>query len=393
MSARSGLNCDILIVGAGLAGASLACALRDSRMKVAVIESEAPPAGGASWDQRIYALSPASTEFLDELGIWRSIARNRIEAVRAMRIFGDDGASRLEFSAYQCTVERLATIVEEGEVRRSLWTALQGARNVTLLCPAAASEISWGADSCEARLTNGEIVTARLVVAADGMHSAVRRAAGIDARIEPAGQRGVVANFACSVPHRGVAHQWFGDDGVMAWLPLPGQAFSMVWSTDEIHADELMQSEESELCERVFAAGGGVLGNLSVLGGPAAFPLSWLSVPRRVGERVALIGDAAHVVHPLAGQGVNLGLGDARELALQLRMANDRGADAGELLALRKFERARAEAILAMRIATKGLKGLFEARGSAISRFRNIGLNLTDRAAVLKNMLARHAMG
>jgi len=393
LGAGSGLICDVLIVGAGLAGASLACALRDSAMKVVVIESETPRAKGTTWDERIYALSPASTDFLDELGIWKDVARNRIEAVKAMRIFGDDGASHLEFSAYHCAVDRLATIVEEGEVRRSLWAALRGARNVTLLCPAVASGISWGADSCEARLSSGEVVTARLVVAADGMHSSVRQAAGIEARIEPAGQRGVVANFACSVPHRGIAHQWFRKDGVMAWLPLPGQAFSMVWSTDDSHAEELMQCGEPGICERVYAAGDGVLGNLSVLGPPAAFPLSWLSVHRRVGERLALIGDAAHVVHPLAGQGVNLGLGDARELALQLHAASGRGADAGELLALRKFERARAEAILAMRLATKGLKSLFEARGTANSRIRNIGLNLTDRSAVLKNMLARHAMG
>ena len=387
------VTCDVLIVGAGLAGASLACALRDSGMKIVVIESHPPRARTQTWDERVYALSPASQKFLDQLGLWDGLALDRIEAVSAMRIFGDDGASRLEFSAYQCAVDRLASIVEAGVVHRALWNALEDSREITLLCPAAARDMSWGSHGCEVVLNNGATVKAKLVVAADGMHSKVRAAAGIKARITPAGQSAVVANFTGSLPHRGIACQWFREDGVLAWLPLPGQAFSMVWSANENLAQEMMQCEAGALCERVFKAGGGLHGELNLIGGPAAFPLAWLSVPHRVRERLALIGDAAHVVHPLAGQGINLGLGDARELASQLRSAATHGADPGELLYLRKFERARAEAILAMRLATKSLKGLFESHGMAIARFRNLGLNLTDRTVVIKNMLAQHAMG
>jgi 2-octaprenylphenol hydroxylase len=393
LASGASLRCDVLVVGAGLAGGSLVCALRDSGLKVVVIDSKEPSAATQGWDERVYALSPSSQQFLEEIGVWENLAHDRIEAVNAMRIFGDDGVSQLAFSSYECAVDRLATIVEAGAVHRALWNSLQSSAEVTLLCPASPREISWGRHSCEVQLDQGQSIDARLLVAADGMFSKVREAAGIRAKIEPAGQKGVVANFECSLPHRGVACQWFRKDGVLAWLPLPGHCFSMVWSADDQWADELLRSDERALSQRVFDAGGGLWGDLKLLSGPTAFPLAWLSVRQRVRERLALIGDAGHVVHPLAGQGINLGLGDARELAFQLRKASKLGADVGELLHLRRFERHRAEAILAMRIATKGLKRLFEEKSFLAGKLRNRGLNLTDRTLVLKNMMAQHAMG
>ena len=386
------LSCDVLVVGAGLTGASLACALRNHGLRIAVIEAKPPTAAVADWEARVYALSPSSQRFLDELGVWEKLDPERIEAVRDMRIFGDDGAASLGFSAYQNAVDRLATIVEAGAVQRALWEAMQAARDIELICPETAREFLWDRDACEIHLESGGTIRTKLVVGADGMHSAVRIAAGIEASIEPAGQQGVVANFSCSSPHFGTAFQWFREDGVLAWLPLPGRHFSMVWSTDERHATELLQCGAALLCERVALAGRGTLGELSLLTAPAAFPLAWLSVRNRVRERLALIGDAGHVVHPLSGQGVNLGFGDARELAALLRNAAKRRADPGELLRLRKFERSRAEAILAMRLATKGLKELFADRSVAAAKMRNFGLNLIDRAAVIKSLLARHAM-
>ena len=386
------LWCDVLVVGAGLVGASLVCALRNSGLRIAVMEARPPAAAAQAWDARVYALSPASQKFLQQLGVWEKLDPGRIEAVREMRIFGDDGVASLEFSAYQSAVDRLATIVEAGAVQRALWEALRGARDIELLFPETAREILWGRDGCDIHLEGGGTITTKLLVGADGMHSAVRAAAGIEARIEPAGQQGVVANFSCSLPHLGAAFQWFREDGVLAWLPLPGRRFSMVWSTDEAHAAQLLQCGDAALCEQVAQAGRGTLGELGLLTPPAAFPLAWLSVRNRVRERLALIGDAGHVVHPLAGQGVNLGFGDARELAALLRDAAQRRADPGELLRLRKFERSRAEAILAMRLATKGLKGLFGDRSVAMTTMRNFGLNLIDRATVIKNLLARHAM-
>ncbi len=384
--------CDVLVVGAGLSGAGLACALRGSGLRITVLESVLPAEPSANWDARIYALSPASQEFLAELGLWEQLDQGRIEPVRTMRVFGDDGKSGLEFSAYECAVDRLASIVEAGAVQRMLWQALRDARDVELLCPETATEFHWHDEACEIRLAGGRRITARLVVAADGMYSAVRAAAGIAAQIEPAGQQGVVANFSCSLPHRGSAFQWFREDGVLAWLPLPGGRCSMVWSTGEDHASRLLGMDEDSLCRQVAQAGDHRLGEMALLGPVAAFPLAWLAVRNRVQARLALIGDAGHVVHPLAGQGANLGLGDARVLAGLLVTCAARRSDPGDLLLLRKFERARAEPILAMRLATKGLKGLFEARSPVVAKMRNFGLNLTDRTGVLKKILARHAM-
>jgi ubiquinone biosynthesis UbiH/UbiF/VisC/COQ6 family hydroxylase len=205
------------------------------------------------------------------------------------------------------------------------------------------------------------------------------------------GQLGVVANFAIARPHQGTAFQWFRRDGVLAYLPLAGDRMSMVWSTPEGHGRELAALEPAELCRRVAAAGSGALGDLDLVTPPKAFPLQRLTAESMIAPRLALVGDAAHVVHPLAGQGVNLGFGDARVLAEVLR--NRGAADPGDRVLLRRYERARAEAILAMRTVTHGLVGLFGLPGEIPSRFRNLGLNLTDRLPVIKNLLVRNAVG
>jgi ubiquinone biosynthesis UbiH/UbiF/VisC/COQ6 family hydroxylase len=219
----------------------------------------------------------------------------------------------------------------------------------------------------------------------------VRRSVGRTARAQSYGQLGVVANFATCRPHRGVAYQWFRDDGVLAYLPLAGNRMSMVWSTPEAHGRELAVAPAAELCRRVAAAGQGVLGDLELVTPARAFPLQVLTAESMIASRVALVGDAAHVVHPLAGQGVNLGFGDARALAQALR---GRGAaDPGDRIVLRRYERSRAEAILAMRTVTHGLVDLFGLPGAIPSRLRNLGLNLTDRLPVIKNLLVRQAVG
>ena len=324
-------TCDILIVGAGLVGASLACSLKEAGYKVVVVDARPPVGGGDAFDDRIYALSPASQSFLDSLGIWWRLDASRVEPVRAMQVHGDDGTSRLEFSAYECGVDRLATIVESGALLRGLWTQIEAARGVELICPATPAELALGKESGEICLDDGRTVSARLIVGADGMQSWVRSAAGLTAQVDPAGHHAVVANFSCSLPHHGVAFQWFRDDGVLAWLPLPGRRISMVWSTQEAHAVELVASEAADLCEKVAQAGRMALGEITLLNHPKSFPLAWLSVARRAKDRLVLLGDAAHVVHPLSGQGVNLGFGDARELAAILGGAARRQADPGEL--------------------------------------------------------------
>ena len=383
------MNVDVAIVGAGLVGASLACSLAGTGLSLAVVEGAAPPERAPGWDARIYALSPGNVAFLDSLGAWGAMDPARICPVRAMRIFGDDGRSQMEFSAYDAGVAELAWNVESGELQRALWSLLQSRSN--LVYPARPVSLDVGADAATLRTDNGLSICARLLVGADGANSWVRREGGFDSQARPYGQKGVVANFACELPHRGVALQWFRADGVLAYLPLPGERISIVWSTDDAHATELMAMPPSEFCEQVTAAGAGTLGRLELLTPPAAFPLAHIAVSNVVKPRVALIGDAAHVVHPLAGQGVNLGFGDARALASVLRARAPHG-DPGDFSLLRRYERSRAEDVLAMRLVTDGLQRLFHARQPWVARLRNLGLNLTDAIPVIKTLLARRAM-
>ena len=383
------MDFDIVIVGGGLAGASLAAALANSGLTLALIERKAPSSPGADWDSRVYALTPASTAFLERIGAWRRLDAGRVTPIYDMRVFGDDGRSRLDFSAYESGTPQLAVTVESSRLHHVLWEGLEHQGNLSLLCPAVPSELRRAGNCVEVGLENGTVVTAKLAVGADGAESWTRRAARIDARSRSYAQLGVVANFACAQPHRNFAYQWFRGDGVLAYLPLPDRRVSIVWSAPEARATDLLGLAPAAFCARVSEAGDAALGALEPLTPPAAFPLSRMVADRMAQGRIALIGDAAHVLHPLAGQGVNLGLGDAHALADLVRGA----PDPGDRLLLRRYERARAEDILALRWVTDGLFRLFDANHRVAARIRNFGLNLTNSNPVVKTLLARRAMG
>jgi len=238
-------------------------------------------------------------------------------------------------------------------------------------------------------LSDGEVLEARLIVGADGAESWVRAQMGVASSMHDYPQVGVVANFATERAHDGTAFQWFRPDGVLALLPLPGNRVSMVWSAVETRARELLAAPEAVLGSEVEDASYGTLGALSMITPAVGFPLHRQRVERLVEPRAALVGDAAHNVHPLAGQGVNLGFRDARELAAVLR---GRGpCDCGDYALLRRYERARREDIAALDLTTHGLEKLFSSRAVWITGLRNWGLTLVDTQPLLKNALLRHA--
>lgn len=384
---------DVAIVGAGLVGSSLALALRASGLRVALVEARAPQAVPAdeSWDKRIYAISPGSAQFLDQLGIWSALDAQRMTRVEAMAIFGDDGQSRLDFDAYAAGLGQLAYILENRMLQAALWQALAAAPQVTLYCPASCAALAIEADVARLSLEDGSEINAQLIVAADGAHSWVRQQAGIKASDKSYQQLGVVANFTTTLPHHGTAFQWFQPEGVLAYLPLPGNRISIVWSLRDDLAQGLLQRAPAELSARVAAAGNMRLGDLELLTPAAAFPLHLIEPETLIQPRIALVGDAAHQVHPLAGQGVNLGFADAQALAAIL---TERGLrDCGDVYLLRRYARARREEILAMQLVTDGLQNLFNRSRPMLGWVRNAGLAATNRLTWLKQQLLKQALG
>jgi 2-octaprenyl-6-methoxyphenol hydroxylase len=398
----------VVVVGAGLVGAAAALALSRQGLRVALIERQPPrePEPAASpphpnpppqageganvmpkptqWDTRIYAISPDSRHFLESLGAWKRLDAARVEPVYRMQVQGDADGSLL-LDAYQAGVAQLAAILENGRLQAALWQAVESDGGITLLCPGAVAAIEWGSPYSRLVLADGAVLHAELVVGADGADSRIRALAGIQATVTPYRQSGVVANFACEKAHRGTAFQWFQGGNIMAWLPLPGQRMSLVWSTAEAEVAALLALDAPALASRVAEAGGGRLGELQLLTPPAAFPLRLIRVPRVAMRGLVLIGDAAHGMHPLAGQGVNTGFGDAEALASVL---SQRGcARCGDPVLLQRHARLRAEPVARMQAMTHGLHYLF-GQDSA-SWLRNTGMNLLDRLGPVKTALIR----
>jgi ubiquinone biosynthesis UbiH/UbiF/VisC/COQ6 family hydroxylase len=385
------MDADVAIVGAGLAGAALARATRG--LSVALVAEERAPAAAPAqpFDARVYAITPGNAAFLAGLGAWQRLAPERLTPVRAMRVFGDDGRSLLEFDAYRAGVGELAWIAEDGALQRALRASLEDAEQVRIVAPGRLERLEFASDKARLQLRGGRTLDARLVVGADGAQSLVREQTAIAVTDTAYRQRAVVANFSCERAHRHCAYQWFQGGPVLALLPLPGDHVSMVWSTGEDEAARLLALEPDALCREVAAAAGHALGELRLVTPARAFTLRRLAARRMVAPRVALIGDAAHVIHPLAGQGANLGLQDARELAAVLE-GREPMRDPGDLRLLRRYERARALEVGAMDATVHGLYRLFGAPARSFAILRNAGLNLTDRMPVIKNLLIRQAM-
>ena len=387
------MHFDVAIVDDGLAGLALACALRDTRLKLALIESHVP-ARPSGWDARVYAISPANADFLAAIGAWKHLDAQRIAPIEAMRIVGDGGA-QLDFSAYEAGLPELGWILEASLMAEELWQSVKRQSNVTLFCPARPQRVvaaAPGDDAATLTLDDGRTLSARLLVGADGRDSSVRTAAGLDAIDTPYGEMGVVANFDCALPHRGIARQWFRNDGVLAWLPLPGKRISIVWSTPDAHAAELLALSGEALAERVAQAGGNALGELTPLTPASAFALRLIRVERTVAPRVALIGDAAHGIHPLSGHGINLGYQDAKVLA-GLLAATPPWQDIGSERVLRRYQRARREETLLLQHTTHALHQLFHEKLPGFKPLRNFGLTLTNALPLVKNLLVRYAIG
>jgi 2-octaprenyl-6-methoxyphenol hydroxylase len=376
-------TCQVAVVGGGLVGAAAAAALLRAGLSVRLIERQPARAPDDAWDTRIYAISPASEALLREIGAWQRVDARRLAAIERMDVAGDAGG-RLRLDAYEAGVARLATIVESGRLQYALWQSIAEYDPAAIVCPGTVAAIDWGTPSSTLHLDDGTTLAAELVIGADGARSAVRALAGIGQRVEPYGQAGVVANFACERPHRGTAFQWFRQGDVIAYLPLPGNQMSLVWSTHD--ADALLALDVRAFADAVAAAGEGRLGRLECVTAPAAFPLNLVRVEAMVAPGLALVGDAAHGIHPLAGQGVNLGFADVAALVAIL---GERGLGrCGDPVLLARYARRRALPVTETQFAMHGLFHLF---GGPLARFANLGMRAVDRLGFLKSALVREA--
>lgn len=391
----------IAIVGGGLVGATLALALDRAGLEPVVVEPHPPAPGREHEDPRTVALSPASIALLTELGAWGS-GEGAVPGIcpyAAMEVWDGDGTGRVRFEAGELGVSSLGTITPNGFLLARLWARLE---DRGIACVTGAGVVGLDRDAQGARLTleDDRSVEATVVVAADGGRSRVRELAGIASRVDPMGQLAVATTVVTERPHEDTAWQRFLDTGPLAFLPLPDDAagrhrVSVVWSLDEAAAGEIRELDDPAFAGALEAAFEGRLGRVLEVGPRGGFPLQQVHAERYVADRVVLVGDAAHVVHPLAGQGVNLGLKDVVVLAGVLDGINRGPAAArlGDAALLGRYERARrGDNALALG-AMDGLKRLFGADDPGVRLLRNTGLSWVDRLAPIKRAFAEHALG
>ena len=385
---------EVAIVGAGPVGSVLALALARTGIRTALIEARAPaPWSEKTMDLRVYALARAAQNMLHRLGAWDHIVGTRACAYRVMEVWDAHAFGRVHFDAAEVDEPDLGHIVEGNLLTNTLIERVQATPAIAWLCPAALQRMETGDDDAELVLEGGHRLRAQLVVGADGARSRVRELAGIEVEVSDYGQTAVVAHLRPEQAHAATARQIFRPDGPLALLPLADGRISMVWSTAPERAEQLLALNADAFGEAVSAAGERALGKLTLAGERASFPLRRLHAAKYVAPRVALVGDAAHVVHPLAGQGMNLGLLDAAALAEVIADGHRNGHDVDDFLVLRRYERWRHTENLAMQAAFGSFKHLFGLDSVPVRTLRGAGMQLFNRAGPAKRLAMRIALG
>ncbi len=396
---------DVTIIGAGIAGSALALALADSGYSIALVEPQPLQRDPLptdlvidGFDPRVSALTPNSVALLQRLDAWDAIDAYRHCPYGHMTVWDGEGTGRIEFDCSDLGVPALGYIVENRAVVAALLQGVIGSRSITSFSPDKLRDCQrQDAGQMQLTLESGLEMTSSLVVGADGALSRVRDMMGFATREWDYGHRAIVATVQVAQPHQSTAWQRFLPSGPLAFLPLPssGDAHycSIVWSLQEELVDDLLALEDQLFCERLDRAFEGCLGGVVATSSRFAFPLRQRHAVDYIQPGIALVADAAHTIHPLAGQGINLGLLDVAALADELAIAGGRGLSAGDADVLRRYQRRRKGENLLMMGAMDGFKRLFEQPALPLRWLRNAGMRGVDRAGPLKQRLMRHAMG
>ncbi|WP_236208261.1 2-octaprenyl-3-methyl-6-methoxy-1,4-benzoquinol hydroxylase [Pseudomonas tohonis] len=394
------MQADLIIVGAGMVGSALGLALKDSGLEIILIDgsplSIKPFDAEAAFEPRVSALSAASQRILQRLGAWEGVAARRASPYGEMQVWDGSGTGNIHFSAASVHAEVLGHIVENRVIQEALLEPLHDS-GVGLLPNARLERLRRSGDDWLLTLVDGRELRAPLVIAADGANSAVRRLAGCATREWDYLHHAIVTSVRCEQPHHRTAWQRFTDDGPLAFLPLDRQGdehwCSIVWSTTPEQATRLMALDDEAFRVELGKAFEHRLGRIEAADPRLCIPLRQRHAKRYVEPGLALIGDAAHTIHPLAGQGVNLGFLDAAVLAEVLLHAHGRGERLADERVLSRFERRRMPHNLGMMAAMEGFQRLFQADPLPLRWLRNAGLDLVDGLPEAKALFVRQALG
>ena len=390
---------DIVVVGGGMVGTTLACALGEADLRIAVIDKTMPlKTDSSEYDLRVSAITLGTRSVFEATGIWDAMRAQRVSCIDAMTVWDEGGSGSIHFDSAEMAQPCLGYIVENRVIRDAALEKMQKLRNIDWYCPASIREMEVEEDGAKVMLEDGTEMDSRLIVGADGAFSLVREWAGIDVRSWSFEQKAIVATITTTNSHQGIARQRFLSTGPVAFLPLDDpKRCSIVWSADSARADELLALSDADFLAALQGAigegPGTELGSLIAVSKRAAFPLMAAHAHNYLGERVVLVGDAAHRIHPLAGQGLNLGVADIAVLAEVLIEAQREKRDIGCRKTLRRYERWRRGDNALMLATMDGFKRLFGSYNPMIRGMRSLGLDMTDMATPLKHRIMLYATG
>ena len=384
-------DADIIIVGTGLVGVSAAIAFANLGKKIVLVGARKSEIKNThSWDERIYALTPATENWLKALGVCSYLDSSRICPINAMQLWSKGLESPLLLANRDANLNEIGIIAENRNLMHALEVRLGDFPRVAIKY-ADSRHIEINEHSVSLILDDDSKVTAKLLVAADGANSFVRNALKIPIKVKKFDQTAIVANFLVEKSHSNFARQWFSPHETLAILPLPESHVSMVWSLSDERAEQLLALSRDELAKSVQKHTQNMLGKLDLVSEVLPFPLEQVTSTQLIAKRVALVGDAAHRVHPMAGQGVNLGFRDV--IAVQKLLSNSHALqDIGEYTFLREYERARKADIMSMNGLTSGLDWLFASDLAILKRLTNLGMTHLKKNAFIRKVLIKQAV-